>query len=370
MRKPIADRFLFVVAVTAFSTFFPTAWSQTAATPTDVAAITSTNSAPASAVSTTSAPDNSSGTKDASTAALDLDDLHRGVAASFVTKGIAIGTQGDIKGAMADFDQAIKLDPNYAPAYLNRAYGDAVQGRYDDAMADYALAIKLDPQNAQPYYMRGLLKVSRGDLDNALADFQSAIKINPKFAEAYYGIGHILYFQDKLDDATTPLSQSISLQPNALFSYYIRGLVRYAQGDKTNALADFQQSEQLGYPYAALWVWVLQTANYQEGIANQNLEQAMNNPKLFPENHWPRPIGEFLLGRASEDDLLAAVKQYGNARTQATHLCEVWFYIGVWNHNQGNAAAAKDAFTMASKTGVQDSEEYVEANRNLAPPSP
>jgi tetratricopeptide (TPR) repeat protein len=49
---------------------------------------------------------------------------------------------------MADYSQAIRLDPNYALAYFNRGYTYYYKGDYDRAIADYNQVIRLDPNLA------------------------------------------------------------------------------------------------------------------------------------------------------------------------------------------------------------------------------
>ena len=57
-------------------------------------------------------------------------------------------------GAIADFDEAIKLDPNDATAYNNRGSAKEKLGDYASASADFDQAIKLDPNNATAHIQR------------------------------------------------------------------------------------------------------------------------------------------------------------------------------------------------------------------------
>jgi tetratricopeptide (TPR) repeat protein len=53
--------------------------------------------------------------------------------------------KGDDDRAIADYDQALKLDPNYALAYNNRGNAHFLKKNYDRAIADYDQAIRIDP---------------------------------------------------------------------------------------------------------------------------------------------------------------------------------------------------------------------------------
>ena len=76
----------------------------------------------------------------------------RGVSATGATPGTS---KKEYDKAIADYTEAIRLDPKYARAYNNR--GDAWYGKkeYDKAIADYTEAIRLDPEIAEAYNNRG-----------------------------------------------------------------------------------------------------------------------------------------------------------------------------------------------------------------------
>ena len=96
------------------------------------------------------------------------------------TGGIAREAQGDLAGALADYDQAIALNPQDATAYNNRGIARADQGDLAGALADYDQAIALNPQDATAYNNRGNARQAQGDLAGALADYDQAIALNPQ----------------------------------------------------------------------------------------------------------------------------------------------------------------------------------------------
>ena len=65
---------------------------------------------------------------------------------AFYNRGLAWRNKGDLDRAVADFDQAIKLDPKYVAALYNRGNVFFVKKDFDRAIADYDLAIKLEPE--------------------------------------------------------------------------------------------------------------------------------------------------------------------------------------------------------------------------------
>ncbi|MCC3537228.1 MAG: tetratricopeptide repeat protein [Microcoleus sp. PH2017_25_DOB_D_A] len=115
--------------------------------------------------------------------------LNPNYANAYMGRGIARAKLGDKQGAKADFDQALKIDPNYALAYYNRGLVRDQLGDKQGAIADYDQALKIDPNNAHAYYNRGVTRSSLADKQGAIADYDQAIKINPDYAEAYANLG-------------------------------------------------------------------------------------------------------------------------------------------------------------------------------------
>jgi tetratricopeptide (TPR) repeat protein len=107
--------------------------------------------------------------------------------AELVNRGIEKGKKGDLKGAMADFDKALKINPNDSNAYINRAYAKRLKKDPAGAIADYTRAIELDPKSADAYYNRGNVKaMDKKDFDGAIADYNHAIEADPNYSHAYY----------------------------------------------------------------------------------------------------------------------------------------------------------------------------------------
>lgn len=101
-------------------------------------------------------------------------------------RGVARGELGDFDRAIADYAQALRLQPgdattrkNQRIAYVRRGAAAASLGDADAALADYGEAIRLDPAQPLAYLRRGQLRLNRGDAPGALADVQEARRLDP-----------------------------------------------------------------------------------------------------------------------------------------------------------------------------------------------
>ena len=70
-------------------------------------------------------------------------------------RGVALRAKGDIAGAINDFAEAIKLNPDYARAYADRGSARLMQHDLDGAIADLDAAIGLEPNDAGALMTRG-----------------------------------------------------------------------------------------------------------------------------------------------------------------------------------------------------------------------
>jgi tetratricopeptide (TPR) repeat protein len=74
--------------------------------------------------------------------------------------------KNDIEGAMADLNEAIKVDPKPASAYLDRALLYRQAGDDEKAFADFNAAIRNHPHVALFYYARGQFYSDKGRYDS------------------------------------------------------------------------------------------------------------------------------------------------------------------------------------------------------------
>lgn len=97
----------------------------------------------------------------------------------YTNRGVEYEKKQDFTHAIADHDQAIKIDPKNSLAYNNRGNAYAAQGDFEHAIADYDEAVKLNPKYAEAFYNRGLAKQKRSDWTGADADIAQAKQLQP-----------------------------------------------------------------------------------------------------------------------------------------------------------------------------------------------
>lgn len=100
---------------------------------------------------------------------------------TFNSRGIACHERGDFAQALANYQEAMRLNPSDALAFNNRGVTRRALGDLPGALADYDEALRLKPDYATAYSNRGLVRTDLGDAFGALADYTEAIHLGPRY---------------------------------------------------------------------------------------------------------------------------------------------------------------------------------------------
>ena len=82
--------------------------------------------------------------------------------------------------AIADFDQTVRLKPDFAEAYGNRGTAKSQLGRYVDAITDYDKVVHLKPDYHKAYFERGLAMYLLGDKAGDRKDYEISLHLATK----------------------------------------------------------------------------------------------------------------------------------------------------------------------------------------------
>ena len=146
------------------------------------------------------------------------------LALAYLNRGNAYYNKGNLDIAIADYDEALRLNPKLALAYDNRGNAYGKEGDPDRAIADYDAAIRLDPKLANTlapklanaYCSRGLAYSKKGDRDRAIADYDAAIRLAPNNAVYHRNRGDSYRLKGEYDKARADYDETLALLPLAL----------------------------------------------------------------------------------------------------------------------------------------------------------
>src|SRR5216683_1325448 len=156
-------------------------------------------------------------------------------------RGRAWKEQADYEKALADLNQAIRLDPDRPAYFSNRGLVYDRLEEYDRAIGDYSEALRRDPTDAQTYSNRGRAYRAKKDYDQAVNDFNQAIRLDPQLADAYFHRGNAYKAKKEYSQAIRDYSEAIRLDPNWPDPYFNRANARRANKEYEQAGSDYRQ---------------------------------------------------------------------------------------------------------------------------------
>ncbi len=159
--------------------------------------------------------------------------------------GNALQKQRKLPEASAAYQKAIQLDPKYTRAFTGLGYVFDDQRKLPEASAAFQKVIELDPKNAVAYCNRGYILQKQGKLPEAMAAVRKAIELNPNYTRAYNYLGAILVNQRKLAAANAAFQKAIDLDPKAAMAHSNLGNVLRDQGKLSEARVAFQKAIEL-----------------------------------------------------------------------------------------------------------------------------
>ena len=156
--------------------------------------------------------------------------------------------------------RAIQLEPQLAEAHLSLAC--ALAGAFDwrDAHVEFDRAIELNPNLAWAYEIYAWFLGGLGRLDEAIAKDKKAIELDPLNSFFQSALAYYLYHARRYDDAIAQIKKTLELDSTSTLARHLLGCCLLWKGDTAGAIAEFQRSRivvtgawyqgLLGYAYA------------------------------------------------------------------------------------------------------------------------
>jgi serine/threonine protein kinase/Flp pilus assembly protein TadD len=188
---------------------------------------------------------------------------------SHIESGLAFLAKEVVDKAVAEFDEAIRLDPKSAVAFAGRSYarglapgriGTAISKkaawskRRQDAEGDCDEALRLDPNLALAHAARGMALTlgAPQDFTQAMKECDEAIQLKPDSALVHLARAHVLSRRGSREDqqldlkaATKTSNRAISLDSKLVAAYYLRGSLRLNAQNYDAAMEDFEEAHRL-----------------------------------------------------------------------------------------------------------------------------
>ena len=168
-------------------------------------------------------------------------------------------TEEGFRGEVEYTLRALEIDPDYAQAHAQLAWGRALLWfwYYDtrpevlaQARAGALRALELDPENGSAHNLLVYQAMHEGDWFGAEERVKSALQASPNQGPLRESYGIILMSTDRLEEALVQLRRAVSLDPLAGPQWRDLGTLHLVMGDLESAIEAFERSLEYGWPAA------------------------------------------------------------------------------------------------------------------------
>ena len=273
----------------------------------------------------------------------------------FYFLGVANQFQGRHGEAMARYQQALRMEPNYPEAHNNLGSLLQALGRYADAEASYREALRLKSNYPEAHINVGIVLAGQGRLAEAVANFQQALLLKPDCPEAHFQLGNALRAQAQLSEAIDRYQQALHIKPNYPEARVNLGIVLETLDRCTEAVSNYQQALRLK-PDCSEAHFQLGNALRVQGQPSEavdSYQRALQLNPNYPEAHVNLGIVQETLERQSD-----AVASYQQALCLKPNYREALINLGSALREQGKLEEAMASFQQALRHRPDDAEAH------------
>jgi len=172
--------------------------------------------------------------------------------------------------AVAEFQKAIQINPNYAIAYSSLGLVYFYIGQNQQAITELQKAIDIKPTKITWRNDIGIVYNALGQNQQAVAELQNAIRIDSNCAMSYASLGYVYFFMGQADQAIAEINKAIKINPHVSNTYNILSMIYHFLGQYQKAITYNKKAIQVnpgdGAAYAGLGLNYLYLSQFKEAI--------------------------------------------------------------------------------------------------------
>lgn len=222
----------------------------------------------------------------------------------------------DLDNAIAEFSQAVKIDPNYALGYaaLGDSYVAGFQNYYREndwinkALGYCEKSLSLNPDLVEGHICMGNVYDASGKYDKAVQEFQRAVQSEPGNENAVRGLADAYTNLGNVAGAEAAYKQAVALRPNYWRVYSWLGTFYFNQNRYDDAAAAFLKATQLA-PGSYLGYLNLAGTYIAEGRYDEAVEAINRSKALHPSTDAYLDLGYVYTLRRRYPEAIAALEQ-------------------------------------------------------------
>jgi tetratricopeptide (TPR) repeat protein len=260
--------------------------------------------------------------------------------------GFILRRTGQTQEEVEQYEQALRLNPDYAEAHNNLGTALDKMGKVQEAIEHYGQALRIRPSYPEAHYNLGVALEKTGRAQEAIGHYEVAVRIKSDFTEAHYNLGIVLLRAGRVQEAIGHYEQVLRLKPDYAEAHNNLGTALERDGRTAEAIEQYRLAVRLKPDYAEahhnLGVALLRLGRTQEAVAD--FEQAV---RLKPDDasaHDNLGVALAVLGNAQE-----AMEQWEDAVRLKPDDGEAQCNLGIALERDGRVPEAIEHYEQALK---------------------
>lgn len=269
--------------------------------------------------------------------------------------------------AIGYFQQAIAMDPNYAPAYVGLANSYTLLTAYStssgalyisQARAAALRALEIDEKSPEAHTAMALILQNYDwDWQGSEREYRRAIDLNPNYATAHHWYAEHLMWLGRFNEALAESERARQLDPLSLIIAADNGAILYFSRQYDRAIEQFRKVLEKDPSFGRAGIVIY--AYVEKGMFSEALAQVEISPHhVYGEGPWYWSTLAYIYGRAGQKERarreLEKLEPL-NHRQQADPVSMMWAHLGLEDKNEALADlenAYSDHFSVMSTLKV------------------
>ena len=258
--------------------------------------------------------------------------------------GTALMHSGRLPEAIEHLEHALRVKPDYAEARNNLGGALMESGRLPEAIEHFEQAVRVKPDYAEAHYNLGGALMRSGRLPEAIEHLEQVLRINPDYAEARNNLGSALMQSGRLPEAIEHLEHALRVKPDFAEAHYNLGTALMESGRLPEAIEHLQQALRIKPDYAEAR-YNLGTALMQSGRLPEAIQHWEHAVRIKPDDAEAHYILGIALGRAGR--IPEAIEHLQQALRIKPDYAEAHYNLGIALGRAGRISEAMEHLQQA-----------------------
>ena len=294
----------------------------------------------------------------------DVIEKNENVQIAWYNRGNARSDSANYKGAIEDYDHAIKILPGYYNAYINRANAKTKLNDFVGAVEDLNFVITHDDTLVNAYINRALARRSLLDYTGALEDYNISLRMKPTQPMLYLSRGNVLFDLKDNEGAIRDFTKALEINSKLMDAYTNRAFVKKAMGDLEGAAGDYFKAIEIQPGNGELYN-NLGNIRFQQGRNQDAITEYGRSIKADPKNYLAyKNRGAVYF---STNDFSSALKDFSTAISLNQKVADLFFTRALIKKKMNDMPGATDDYIKAVELDPNFGTESYSRNLGLKP---